>query len=105
MRAEFNVLFRFLELTEGEVQGRQSARPPQHVEKLLRALLSGELDAGKRVELCEVLRDQPGWLTWFAEQIKHRRKPQALRSRDCHVGETPLPTDQGQPPGGQTFAH
>jgi hypothetical protein len=44
-------------------------------------------------------------LTWFAEQIKHRRKPQALRSRDRHVGETPLPTDQGQPPGGQTYAH
>jgi hypothetical protein len=74
MLAEFKVLFRLLELTEGEVQGRQSACPPPQVEKQLRALLSGELDDGKRKRLCEALRDQPGWLAWFADQIKHRRK-------------------------------
>ena len=74
MLAEFKVLFRVLELTEGEVQGRQSARPPPQVEKLLRALLAGELDDGKRKQLCETLREQPRWLAWLAEQIKHRRK-------------------------------
>lgn len=74
MPAEFRILFRFLELTEGEVQGRQSARPPGDIEKLALALLSGDLDEQKRIELCEELRDQPGWLAWFAEQIKKRRK-------------------------------
>jgi hypothetical protein len=74
MLAEFKVLFRLLELAEGEVQGRQSARPSPQVERLLRALLSGELDDGKRRQLCEALRDQPRWLAWFADQIKHRRK-------------------------------
>jgi hypothetical protein len=74
MPADFKVLFRFLELTEGEVQGRQSARPPAHVERLLRGLLSGELDSPKRRQLCELLRDQPRWLAWLAEQIKNRRK-------------------------------
>ncbi|HEY5705693.1 MAG TPA: hypothetical protein VIS96_08980 [Terrimicrobiaceae bacterium] len=74
MPADFQVLFRFLDLTEGEVQGRQSARPPPQVENSLRALLSGELDERKRRQLCEMLRDQPRWLAWFAEQIKHRRK-------------------------------
>jgi hypothetical protein len=75
MLADFKVLFRFLELTEGEVQGRQAASPPPHVEKMLRSLLSGDLDAAKRKQLCELLRDQPRWLAWFAEQIKNRRKP------------------------------
>ena len=74
MLADFKVLFRFLELTEGEVHGRQSAQPPPHVERMLRGLLSGELDAPKRKQLCELLRDQPRWLAWLAEQIKNRRK-------------------------------
>jgi hypothetical protein len=74
MLAEFKVVFRFLELSEGEVQGRQSARPPPQVEKSLRALLSGELDEGQRRQLCEVLREQPKWLAWLADQIKKRRK-------------------------------
>jgi hypothetical protein len=75
MPAEFEILFRFLELADGEVQGRQSSRPPAEIEKLVMALLSGQLDTEKRIELCEVLRDQPAWLAWFAEQIKKRRKP------------------------------
>ncbi len=53
MLAEFKVLFRVLELMEGEVQGRQSARPPPRVERSLQALLSGELDEGQRRQLCE----------------------------------------------------
>jgi hypothetical protein len=74
MPAEFKILFRFLELADGEVQGRQSARPPGDIEKLVMALLSGQLGDEKRIELCEELRDQPAWLAWFAEQIKKRRK-------------------------------
>jgi hypothetical protein len=75
MPAEFEILFRFLELADGEVQGRQSARPPADIERLVRALLSGQLEEEKRIQLCEELREQPGWLAWFAEQIKKRRKP------------------------------
>jgi hypothetical protein len=75
MPAEFEILFRFLELADGEVQGRQSARPPADIERLVKALLSGQLDEEKRIQLCEELREQPGWLAWFAEQIKKRRKP------------------------------
>jgi hypothetical protein len=74
MPAEFEILFRFLELAQGEVQGRQSARPPADVEKLAMDLLSGQLGEEKRIELCEELRDQPACLAWFAEQIKKRRK-------------------------------
>ena len=74
MPAEFRILFRLLELADGEVQGRQSARPPANIEKLVMALLSGHLDEQKRIELCEELSEQPGWLAWFAEQIKKRRK-------------------------------
>ena len=74
MAAEFRILFRFLELADGEVRGRQSARPPANIEKLVGALLSGQLNEQKRIELCEELTDQPGWLAWFAEQIKKRRK-------------------------------
>jgi hypothetical protein len=75
MPAEFEILFRFLELADGEVHGRQSARPPAEIEKLVTALLLGQLAEEKRIELCEELRDQPAWLAWFAEQIKKRRKP------------------------------
>ena len=75
MPADFEILFRFLELADGDVQGRQSARPSAEVEKLAMALLSGQLGEEKRIELCEELRNQPAWLGWFAEQIKKRRKP------------------------------
>ena len=75
MPAEFEVVFRFLELADGEVKGRQSARPPADIERLVLAFLSGQLAEEQRVELCEELRGQSSWLTWFAEQIKKRRKP------------------------------
>ncbi len=75
MPAEFEILFRFLELADGEVQGRQSARPPAHVERLVVALLAGQLAEDRRIELCEELRGQPSSLAWLAEQIKRRRKP------------------------------
>jgi hypothetical protein len=75
MPAEFEILFRFLELADGEVHGRQSARPPAHIERLVTALLSGQLAEEQRIELCEELRDQPASLAWLAEQIKRRRKP------------------------------
>ncbi len=74
MPADFKVIFRLLELTEGEVQGRQSTRPPKQVEGLIQALLSGELDASNRRQLCEALGREPRWLAWLAEQIKGRRK-------------------------------
>jgi hypothetical protein len=74
MPADFKIIFRLLELSEGEVQGRQSARPPQQVERLIRSLLSGEIDVNKRRQLCESLRLEPRWLAWLAEQIKSRRK-------------------------------
>jgi hypothetical protein len=28
----------------------------------------------QRRQLCEVLREQPRWLAWLADQIKNRRK-------------------------------
>jgi hypothetical protein len=73
MPAEFEILFRFLELADGEVQGRQSARPPADIKRLVLAFLSGQLAEEQRIELCEELRGQPAWLAWFAEQIKKRR--------------------------------
>ena len=74
MPAEFKVVFRFLNRADGEVEGRQSARPPTEIEKLAQALLAGKLGDEKRIELCEELGEQPGWLAWFAEEIKKRRK-------------------------------
>ena len=49
--AEFEILFRFLELADEKVQGRQSARPPADIERLVMALLSGQLAEEKRIEL------------------------------------------------------
>ena len=81
MPAEFEILFRFLELTDGEVQGRQSARPPADIERLVLAFLSGQLAEEQRIELCEELRGKPAWLAWFAEQIKNGASP--LRLNFC----------------------
>jgi hypothetical protein len=82
MPADFKVVFRLLEFTEGEVQGRQSARPSPQVEKLIGGLLSGEIDAVKRRQLCESLGNEPRWLAWLAEQIKARRKGSGKVSPD-----------------------
>lgn len=82
MSAEFKVVFRLLKSADGEVQGRQSARPPAEVEKLAQALLAGQLGDEKRIELCEELGEQPGWLAWFAEEIKKRRKATGLPGKE-----------------------
>ena len=52
--------------------------PLLDIERLVVALLSGQLAEDQRIELCEELRGQPAWLAWLAEQIKKRRKPPRL---------------------------
>jgi len=54
------------------VQGRSST-PPQEIEVELTKLISGQLSHKERHQACDLLRNEPEWLGWMADQIKKRR--------------------------------
>ena len=75
MKADFSSLFRLFDSIEKQVEGRGSSQPPEEVRVMLEGLMSGTLSSKKeRGEAFELLRKEPGWLEWFAEQLKARRK-------------------------------
>ena len=73
MNTDFGSLLRLLRSLEGEVQGRHSSRPPADVERLIQDLIEGHLAPEQKARVCEILRSEPGWIAWVAEQIKNRR--------------------------------
>lgn len=75
LNADFRSLFQLIESLDGGVRGREEpSAPPPEVEARLNAVLSeGALTPEERRSVFELLRKEPGWLAWFAEQIKRRR--------------------------------
>ncbi|MCK9588831.1 MAG: hypothetical protein WC076_08780 [Terrimicrobiaceae bacterium] len=71
---DLSALFRFLETLDHEVQGRESQVPPPEVCSRVTRFIEGDLAAAERAALLEELRNgPPGWIGWFAEQIKAGR--------------------------------
>ena len=73
LKANFGSLLRFADNLGSEVSGRQTVAPPDEIQKLLRNLSHGKLSAKERKSVFETLLKEPGWLTWFAREIKAQR--------------------------------
>ncbi|MFA7344505.1 MAG: hypothetical protein WC003_09390 [Terrimicrobiaceae bacterium] len=64
-------MFRFLDSLDREVRGRESQPPPPEVRARIARFIEGDLAAAERAALLEDLRNGlPGWIGWFADQIK-----------------------------------
>lgn len=73
-KSEFQLLAAFLERCEAEVQGRgRSDGLTEETRIKLERLTKGECSPQERQELCEALRENPDWISWVVDRIKHKR--------------------------------
>jgi hypothetical protein len=73
MGSSFEILTRFLDRFGPEVEGRALDDPPDDVKRKLRALARGELTEAEREEMVQLLRDNPRWTSFLAEEVKSLR--------------------------------
>ena len=74
MTKNLSTLFEFLGAIEREVEGHAGRQPSKEAEVLIRKVFGLKASPEERRRVCELLRSQPGWIEWFAEQIKLSRK-------------------------------
>jgi hypothetical protein len=76
LSANFGSLFRFLDALDTQVVGRQSNRPPPELEARLLLMIQGvKISEEERAGIFDILKKQPGWTAWLAEQVKAARIP------------------------------
>lgn len=73
VKSEFQILASFLERCEPEVEGRSGDELSEEMKSKLERLAEGECSTPERLKLCEVLRENPAWITWVVERIKLKR--------------------------------
>jgi len=73
MTNDFEALTGFLNLFSPEVAGRDAAEPSPELKQKLERLAQGSMSAEERVELYEVLRDNPHFVEVLAARMKERR--------------------------------
>lgn len=67
------ILMRFMERLEPDVEGREFAPPAGEMKERLENLLAGRCSETDRTALCEVLRGHPEWIQWVADRVKAAR--------------------------------
>lgn len=74
--SDLSPIFRFLDVQQPEVVGRESQPPPPAIRQKIARFVQGELNEAERLAVLEELRRGPsGWISWFAEQIKAATEP------------------------------
>jgi hypothetical protein len=73
MTSSFKFLAEFLERFDLEVEGRQSAAPPEEIQNKLRALAQGNLPQTEHQEVFSLLNQNPEWISELAREIKELR--------------------------------
>ena len=73
MANTFEILTRFLERYDDEVEGRQLAEPADEVKIKLRRLARGELPTAEQGELLGLLNRNPHWIGRLADEVKALR--------------------------------
>jgi len=73
MTDSFKLLAEFLDQFNDEVEGRQSAAPPEEIQVKLRALAHGSLPLTERENVFSILNQNPEWISELAKEIKALR--------------------------------
>lgn len=74
MKNAFEILARFMERGEPEVEGRQLEAPPEAVQLKLRQFARGLLPAAEQPELIGQLNENRHWISVLADEVKALRK-------------------------------
>lgn len=73
MSNTFQILARFLQKAEGEVEGRELQEPAQEAKLQLQRLARGELAEQEQTAIFTELNHNPDWVAWLAKEIKGMR--------------------------------
>ncbi len=80
MDNELSALFGFLDRFGPEVCGRAIPSPEGELAEKLIRFAKGECEPDERTEVCDLLRKNPAWLRWLADQVKLSRNVAARNS-------------------------
>jgi len=76
MNERFQILLKFLDRFDAEVQGRELSEPPSQTKTRLQRFARGALPEPEQAEVFGLLDLNPDWISWLAQEVK------GLRSAD-----------------------
>jgi hypothetical protein len=69
------ILLKFLERFDDEVQGRELTEPAEETKIKLREFARGTLPEKEQTEIFVLLDRNPEWTAWLAKEVKGLREP------------------------------
>ncbi len=76
MAERLQVLLRFLERIDDEVQGRELSEPAEEAKDKLQRFARGTLPDKEQTEVFILLDRHPEWTAWLAKEVKGLRASQ-----------------------------
>jgi hypothetical protein len=73
MAHKLQILLRFLERFDDEVQGRELSEPPGDAKIRLQRFARGTLPEDEQTEVFVLLDRHPEWIAWLAREVKGLR--------------------------------
>ena len=73
MAHKLQILLRFLERFDDEVQGREVSEPSEDAKVRLQRFARGALPEVEQTEVFDLLDRHPEWIAWLAREVKGRR--------------------------------
>jgi hypothetical protein len=74
MAERLQILLKFLERFDDEVQGREVSEPTEDTKLKLRDLARGTLSESDQTEIFVLLDRHPEWTAWLANEVKGLRQ-------------------------------
>ena len=82
MSSTFEILARFLDQSESEVEGRSLEQPAPALKVKLRQFARGELPEAEQKTLFDQLSRNRHWIALLAEEVKYLRSPSPGNSQN-----------------------
>jgi hypothetical protein len=76
MSERLQILLKFLERFDDEVQGRELAEPAEEAKDKLQRFARGTLPEKEQTEVFILLDSHPDWTAWLAKEVKGLRASQ-----------------------------
>ena len=73
MTERLQVLLKFLERFDDEVQGREVSEPAEETKIMLKRFAQGTLPEKEQTEVFVLLDRNPQWTAWLAKEVKGLR--------------------------------
>lgn len=76
MQSDFKHLISFLLRGEAEVSGRMHNAPSGDLREKLERFVEGTCSESEKLQICELIRNDPACIKWVADRIKEKRGDQ-----------------------------